>query len=512
MNEIFGVSRTDEVLINVGIAETRVALMRQGKLEELVLERLPEREEGRAGHSVIGNIYLGQVQRVLPGMQAAFVEVGLERCGFLGAREAACLAELTIMRGDAPPPISACVTEGESILVQAVKDPIGDKGARLSANVTLPGRLLVLVPYQQGVAMSRRVQEGEERDRLQALVENLTARVAQEDSVAADAGYIVRTAAVGASEQDIEDDIRRLTGEWSAILDTQKRAHPPAIVYADLDPVTRSLRDHVKGDVRRVLIDQPKAFARAKDYCAGTMPEMVDRLELYNGPGELFESMGVEAEIESLFGPRVALASGGWITIETTEALTAVDVNSGSYTAATGLEETSLRTNLDACDAVARQLRLRGIGGLIIIDFIHLNEPANIDKVVTRLAENFRYDPVPTQMTGMSEFGVVQVTRKRVREPLSRLLTEDCDACSGHGRMKSRSTVANEILRRLEYMAASHPGQVLYVHAAAPVVAWLETRRQSILTHVRERIAADIKLRVGEGLPLDRYEIVAGHA
>ena len=512
MEEIFGVPRTEEVLINVGIAETRVALMRGGKIEELILERLPEREEGRAGHSIIGNIYLGQVQRVLPGMQAAFVEVGLERAGFLGAREAACLAELATMRGDSPPPISACVREGETILVQAVKDPIGDKGARLSANVTLPGRLLVLVPYQQGVAMSRRVQEDEERDRLQILVEEITKRVAAEDPVAANAGYIVRTAAIGMSARDIEDDIRRLTSEWRAILDCQKRATPPAIVYADLDPVTRSLRDHVKGDTRRVLIDEPQAFARAKDYCGLTMPEMAERLELFNGPGELFEAFGVEEDIEAMLEPRVSLPSGGWITIETTEALTAVDINSGSFTAATGLEETSVRTNMEAVDVIARQLRLRGIGGLIIIDFIHMGEAANIEKVLGRLAQNFERDPVPTQMTGMSEFGVVQITRKRVREPLGRLLSENCNACTGKGRMKSRATVANEVLRRLERVAAENPGQILYVHANPAVVGWLEARRQSIMARADVRIRAAVKLRVNEQFPTDRYEIVAGHA
>jgi ribonuclease G len=481
-----------EVLINVGPAETRVALIERERLSELFMERTVQPGEaaraGRHGHRLLGNIMLGRVQRVLPGMQAAFVDLGLEKAGFLAAREARCLSDLPSFMDQ--PCITKCVREGESVVVQVIKDPIGDKGARLSANVTIPGRLVVLVPNQSGVALSRRIEDEAERKRLTELMTDVATN---DPRAAAGAGYIVRTAALSASRDDIASDIARLGDEWRTIQARRNMAKVPATIYADLDPVERTMRDGVDDETTRVLIDDAEAVAQARAYVARTMPEAQDKIQLFNGPGELFDLYNIEAEIEALLGPRVRLPSGGWITFETTEALTSVDVNSGSYTEATGLEQTSLKTNMEAAAEIGRQLRLRGIGGLIVIDFIHLSEPENIAQVLTVLADSVAKDRTPTQILPMSEFGLVEMTRKRVREPLSKLLSERCDPCSGHGRVKTVVTVAGEVLRRIAREAKARPGTKLVAYAAPEIVRWIEAQGEDLKNALRRYAAAGIR-------------------
>lgn len=503
---------SEEVLINVGPGETRVAIVEDGRPVELFLERTMEDDlkakTGRAGHSLIGNIFLGRVQRVLPGMQAAFVEVGLERAGFLGAREARCLCELTGLDEGTLPPISACVQEGQSILVQAVKDPIGDKGARLSANVTIPGRLLVLVPNQSGVALSRRIEDEAERERLTALVEEMVERFNPMGVTGEPAGFIVRTAAIGATSEDIAADARQLAEEWRKVRETERKSVAPCVVFHDLDPVSKTLRDCVSADTARVLIDCADAFGEAQRYCRRAMPEMLDRVQLFNGPGDLFALYDVDGEIEAALEPRAELPSGGWITVETTEALTAIDVNSGRYTAATGLEETSVKINLEAVHEIVYQLRLRGTGGLIVIDFIHLNDPANIQKVIDALNEGFAKDRVPTQISGMSEFGLVEMTRKRVREPLDKLLTEPAYP-NGRPRRKTCATVANDLLRKIAREAQAAPGRPLVARASAEVVDWLERGNPYLVDRLRRRIASEVQL-VGEpAFPREKIDVGA---
>lgn len=506
---------SEEVLINVGPGETRVAVVENGRPVELILERTMEDDlkakTGRAGHSLLGNIFLGRVQRVLPGMQAAFVEVGLERAGFLGAREARCLCELTHLDEHVLPPISACVTEGQTILVQAVKDPIGDKGARLSANVTLPGRLLVLVPNQSGVALSRRIEDEAERERLTALVEEMVARFGSMGVTGEPAGFIVRTAAIGATVEDIAADARALAEEWRKVRDTEKRSTAPSVVFHDLDPVAKTMRDYVSTDTSRVLIDNADAFGEAQRYCRRAMPELLDRVQLYNGPGPLFSLYEIDGEIESALEPRVELKSGGWITIETTEALTAIDVNSGRYTASTGLEDTSISINLEAVAEIIYQLRLRGTGGLIVIDFIHMNDPENNAKVIEALNVGFAHDRVPTQISGMSEFGLVEMTRKRVREPLNKLLTEPAYP-AGRPRRKTCATVANDLMRKVVAEAAATPGRALTARAAPDVIDWLERGNAYLLERLRARIAGELTLVSEPGFPRDRIDVGAVRA
>jgi ribonuclease G len=486
-----------EVLINAGAGEIRVAVVEDGRLQDLMLERTIGLDEGpkkkgcgRSGHSIIGNIVLGRVQRVLPGMQAAFVDVGLERAGFLGAREARCLADLPGFDEERTPKIGECVHEGEEILVQVVKDPIGDKGARLSANVTIPGRLAVLVPNTPGVALSRRIEEGGERERMLELGNAMIAEGG--DRLVPGAGYILRTAASEATLQDLKEDAERLAEAWRPVLARRQSAKAPATLYHDLDPVERTMRDTVRSHTSRIVIDDAQAVEAARAYCRRAMPEAEGKIEFFNGPGALFDAFGIEEEIARLTVPKVPLPSGGWITIEGTEALTAVDVNSGSFTASTGLEETSLKVNLEAADEIGRQVRLRGIGGLIVVDFIHLSEAANIERVLDTLAESLSKDHTPTQISPMSEFGLVEITRKRVRDPLVKLMSECCRTCSGSGRKRTREAVALDVIRGVERAAVAAPGKAILVRASEEVVRWLEDHGEEVRTALARRGAARV--------------------
>ena len=502
-----------EVLINAGAGEIRVAIVEDGRLQELFLERIiglddtptKKRGEGRHGHSLIGNIILGRVQRVLPGMQAAFVDVGLDRAGFLGAREARCLADLPGFDDERAPKISDCVREGEEVVVQVVKDPIGEKGARLSANVTIPGRLLVMVPNQAGIALSRRIEDEDERARLATLAESMVAEA--NGALVPGAGFILRSAAIGADIGDLREDAERLAEAWRPVMARRQSARAPAALYNDLDPIERTMRDEVDAQTGHVLIDDEQSYQSALAYCRRAMPEAEEKIELYKGPGMLFDLYDLEDEIERLVSPRVPLPSGGWITIEGTEALTAIDVNSGSYTAATGLEETSLHINLEAADEIGRQLRLRGIGGLIVIDFIHLNEPANIERVLDVLATSLAKDRTPTQISPMSEFGLVEITRKRIRDPLVKLMTECCRSCDASGRVRTRESVALEVIRRVEREAVASPGKAITVRAAPDVVRWLEAHGEDVRPALARRGAPRVSFEAREEFAREGFDV-----
>jgi ribonuclease G len=508
-----------EILINAGAGEIRTAVIEDGRLQELFIDRTlglgdetARRRGGLSGQSLIGNIILGRVQRVLPGMQAAFVDIGLDRAGFLGAREARCLADIPgfewsntlraattrsadpVVQVRTPaqngaderaPRIGDCVREGDEVVVQVVKDPIGEKGARLSANVTVPGRLLVLVPNQQGMALSRRIDDETERTRLISLCEQMLAE--DQGRLAGGAGYIVRSAAIGAELADLREDAERLADAWMPVAEKRSRARAPALLHRDLDPIERIMRDEVDAATARVVVDDAEAAAAARAYCRRAMPEAEETLELFEGPGLLFDSHGLEDEIERLLHTRVPLASGGWITIEGTEALTAIDVNSGSFTESTGLEETSLRVNLEAAEEIGRQLRLRGIGGLIVVDFIHVSDAANVERLLDALAQSLAHDRTPTQISPMSEFGLVEITRKRTRDPLARMMTESCRACRGRGRTRSCESVAMEILRAAEREARNVPGRPVHIRAAPEVIYWLNSQGDELHTALARR-------------------------
>ena len=522
-----------EILINAGVGELRVAIVEDGRLQELQFERSTGTNDGttrRRGnaHSLIGNIVLGRVQRVLPGMQAAFVDIGLDRAGFLGAREAKCLAELAGMelfaRGAAvqshlsavegfageerAPRIGDCVHEGEDIVVQVIKDPIGEKGARLSANVSMPGRLLVLIPNHKGIALSRRIEDEPERERLTRLCEEML--VEGNGRLANGAGYIVRSAAVGTELRELREDAERLAEAWATVKARRSALAAPALLHHELEPIERVMRDEVDAETVRVIIDDASALAAARAYCRRAMPEADNRLELFQGPGLIFDLYDVEAEIELLAATRVPLQSGGWITIECTEALTAIDVNSGSYIEAGGLEETSLRVNLEAAEEIGRQLRLRGIGGLIVIDFIHVSEAANAATLMAALEESLARDRTPAQILPMSEFGLVEVTRKRVRDPVMRMMSECCRPCRGRGRVRSSESVVFDIFRRIEREGQHAPGRPMTVRASPEIVHWYQSHEPELRDAILRRGLPRFSFEARSEYAREGFDVAAG--
>lgn len=491
-----------EILINVGVGEVRVAVVENGKLQALSSTRMLGGEEASGG-SLIGDIVLGRVVRVLPAVQAAFVEIGRERAGFLGVREARCLAEDPA----AETPISQVLREGDTVLVQIIKDPIGEKGARLTANISVPGRLCVYTPFQEGVGVSRRIEDTVERERLLALVEPL---FAPQETLGAGTkgaefkgGCILRTAAFGVGAEELHEDLLRLQEEWGEISAARKRAKIPSTLRRDLGPVERALRDIVHDDTVRIVIDDMAAAEQARAYCREAMPGMEDRIASFAGPGALFADL--EADIDGLVHPRVPLACGGWITVEGTEALTAIDVNSGSFTHATALEDTGLAVNLEAADEIGRQLRLRGIGGLIVIDFIHMKEPVNIERVLTQLTCSLARDGVPVSIGPVTQFGLVEITRKRVREALVAQWSEDCPSCSGLGLLRRPQVVAMDVLRRIEETGRAAPDKAIAVRAAPEVVNWLLAQKAG--EALARRGIARLEFAAEPGWPRERFEV-----
>ena len=476
----------DEVFIDVGLGETRVAMVAAGQLQEVTVDR-PDRR------NLVGNIYLGRVQRVVRAMQAAFVDIGLERSGFLSARDAICLVDSASAQNgeewsrDNLPPIERCVREGDSILVQLIKNPLGEKGARLSAGVTLPGRCLVHTPNQEGVGVSRRIEDSEEREQMVEVGAELAARYS--------GGFIMRTVARDADMAELDNEAERLSCQWQTVLERRAQSAAPACIMRDLDTVSRTLRDNVDRNVKRIVLNNAEGFAAAKRYCSWLIPEKVDNIELHNGREQLFDRYDIEEQIAGTASSRAELKSGGWITIEATEALTAIDVNSGRFTQSTSLEATSLHTNLEAAVEVARQLRLRGIGGLIVVDFIHLAEEDHIAQLLEVFSGALAQDSAPTQMSGMSEFGLVELTRKRTREPLNRLLSEACAPCDGQGRIPTVETAGFEVLRRAVHEAKLRRGSVMLIEVPSELANWFEGEACDLVVDLEQAIAMTVQIR-----------------
>ena len=476
---------TSEVLINAGYLETRIALVEDGRLVDLIIE-----QNRRQGY--VGNIFVGRAERVVASVGAAFVELGLERAGFLPASEARHFDGPPV--GDEAPGISALVDEGQAVIVQVQKDAIGDKDAFLTSDLTLPGRYLVFGPRRSGVAVSARIGDEAERRRL----------IEATAEIEGGGGFIVRTAAEGAAAEDLAADATELRDRWD---DIQARAQafdarPPLLLHGDLDPVSKALRDRLGPEIETVLIDDSQAYAEAKRYAQAVMPDLAERLQRFAG-GDVFAHHDVAEQILAALEPHVELPSGGHICIETTEALTAVDVNSGRHTSRRQQAETALECNLEAARAVALQIRLRGIGGIIVIDFIHLDEREHRNQVVATLEEAFATDPSPVRIGRMMEFGLVALTRRRSRETLVGRLSDACEHCEGAGRLPSVESVAAEVLRQAEREAPSRPGGTLAL-TVAPDVAALLWHEDVDLEAFGRRVGRQVE--VYEDPELARYE------
>jgi ribonuclease G len=484
-----------EILINAGIHEARAAVVEGGIVQEVFLER-----DSRRG--LISNIYKGRISRVLPGMQAAFIEIGLERTAFLHASDIVD-GNQSAGEGEASRTenIRALVAEGDEILVQVVKDPLGTKGARLTTYITLPSRYLVYMPQGKGVGVSARVENEAERERLRTVVQGFT--LPEEN-----AGFIVRTAAEDATPEALQSDMIYLRKLWEFIRQKGLRTAPGQLVHADLPLHLRVLRDLLRPDVERVLIDHAGAHHEMLEFAATFTPDAVPRIELHADPRPVFELHHVEEEIQKALDRKVPLKSGGYLIIDQTEAMTTIDVNTGAFVGHRNLEETIFRTNLEASVAIARQLRLRNLGGIIIIDFIDMEESEHRRQVIQALERALSTDHVKTNISSVSPLGLVEMTRKRTRESLEHVLCRACPTCEGRGFVKTVETVCYEVFREVLRQARQFECQQLMVLAHQDVIERLLDEESAAVGELELATGKPIRLQTEALYAVDHYDVV----
>jgi len=476
---------SEEVLINVTPQETRVAITGAGVVQELLIERA-------ASRGLVGNIYVGRVARVLPGMQSAFVEIGLERAAFLHVGD-------IWNRGEQP--IERILAEGQPVLAQVLKDPIGTKGARLSTQVSLAGRLLVYLPGDPHIGISQKI--GDENGRA-ALRERLRELLPADEK----GGFIVRTLAESASEQELRADIAYLRQLWSAIRERSLGAQPPLCLYQDLSLAQRVLRDMVSADTARVMIDSRENHQKLAAFSEKYMPQVRERLEHYTGERPLFDLYNIETEIEKALSRRVELKSGGTLVIDQTEAMTTIDVNTGGFVGSRNFDDTVFKTNLEAAQAIARQLRLRNLGGIIIIDFIDMESVEHRNAVLEELRRGLARDRTRVTLNGFTALGLVEMTRKRTRESLAHVLCEPCPTCSGRGEVRTAHTVCYDILREILREARAFNAREYRVIAAQPVIDLFLEDESNSLAMLSDFIGKPISVQVESSYGQEQFDIV----
>ena len=480
-----------EFLINCTPQETRVAVVEQGVVQELHVERLAHR-------GLVGNIYRGRIVRVLPGMQSAFVDVGLERTAFLHITDL-WQAE---RHPESPPRIERLLAEGEEITVQVLKDPIGSKGARLTTQISLAGRYLVYLPQENHIGISQKIEGESERETLR---ERLTALLPPEES----GGYIVRTNAENATDEQLAADIAYLRRLWADIQGEALRRRAPSLIHEDLDLALRVLRDFVDGEAARIRVDSRENAQRLLAFAETYTPQVAPLIEHYRGDRPLFELYNVEEEIEKALSRRVDLKSGGYLIFDQTEALTTIDVNTGAFVGARNFDETILKTNLEAAQAIARQLRLRNLGGIILVDFIDMTNPEHRERVLEEFKKALSLDHTKITVSGFTQLGLVEMTRKRTRESLMQQLCEPCPMCEGRGFVKSAETVCFAILREILREARQFADAKEFRILAAPAVVDLFLEEQSqALAMLSDFIGKEISLRSDTCYTQEQYDIV----
>jgi len=480
-----------EILINFTPMETRVALVENGVLQEVAVERSQRR-------GLVGNIYKGKVVRVLPGMQAAFVDMGLEKAGFLHADD--------IRQGqeEGRQDIRQLVREGQKIVVQVIKDPIGSKGARLTAQLSVSSRYLVYMPDVNHIGISQRIDSEEERNRLrEALINALGGESEQSGK-----GYILRTATEGASVDDLRGDVDFLDRMWQLIKDKLERVKDVGCIYEDLPLALRTLRDIVRPGVERIRVDSRELYGQMVDFAQAVTPEMLTLLEHYPGERPLFYLYNVEDEINRALQREVPLKSGGYLVIDQTEAMTTVDVNTGGYVGHHNLEETIFKTNLEAATVIARQLRLRNLGGIIILDFIDMGDKEHQRQVMRTLEKALERDRAKTGITTVSELGLIEMTRKRTSESLGQMLSEPCPECEGRGRIKSAETICYDIMREILREARAFECDKLLVLASQVVIDRLLDEDSANVADLEEFIGRPIEFRVESLYSQEHYDII----
>lgn len=484
---------TEDILINVTPFETRVALVCQGSVQELHLER-------NISLGQVGSIRLGKVARVLPGMQSAFIDIGLERAAFIhiaDVRE----NRLERLAGTTPTPIEKLLFEGQTIMVQVIKDPIGTKGARLSTQISLAGRLLVYLPHDPHIGVSQRIESEQERQALRDRVQSLM----PEDCKG---GFIVRTQAEDASDEALRTDIEYLMRLWQNIQANAKSAGVPALLYQDLTLPERVLRDMVGSRTNRLLVDSAEVATQMRLWADIYTPEASAKIKHYEGERALFDLANVEEELKRALSRRVDLNSGGYLIIDQTEALTTIDVNTGGFVGGRNFDDTIFRNNLEAAHAIARQLRLRNLGGIIVIDFIDMHEEEHQSAVLDALKQALAQDRTRTTVSEFSALGLVEMTRKRTRDALAHHLCESCPTCQSRGQILTARSVCYEILREIMREARQfNPREYRILASQAVIDLFLEEESQH-LAQLSDHIGKPISLEVSTNCTQEQYDIV----
>jgi ribonuclease G len=484
---------SEEILINVTPQETRVAVVENGVLQEVHIERARAR-------GIVGNIYKGKVTRILPGMQAAFVDIGMDRAAFLHASDVRSAARVASEASPAPG-ISELLHDGQEVVVQVAKDPLGTKGARVTTHITLAARYLVYMPYSKHIGVSQKIEDDAERERLRAML--MAALEGSEDG-----GYILRTVAGTVSEDELSTDLRYLRRLWKVVQESMQSGSPCTLLHEDLPLALRAMRDLVRENVEKVRIDSRETFLKARDFAINFIPEVAGRIEVYPGERPIFDLYAVEDEIKKALERKVLLKSGGYLVIDQTEAMTTVDVNTGAYVGRKNQEETLFKTNLEATQIVARQLRLRNLGGIIIVDFIDMTEPEHRRLVLRALEKALSRDRSKVYVTEMSPLGLVEITRKRTRESLEHVLCEPCPACKGRGVMKTPQTVCYEIFREILREARQFGAEKYLVIAAQAVIDQLLDEESPGLLKLQEFIGRPVHLQVDGQYSQEQFDVI----
>ncbi len=480
----------DEILINVTPQETRVAVMQQGIVQQLHIER--------GSHlGIVSNVYVGRVKRVLPGMQSAFIDIGLERSAFLHVAD---IWE-NHNNSDAAKPIEKMLYEGQSLLVQVIKDSIGSKGARLSTQISIAGRLLVFLPQESHIGVSQRIENEAERELLRTKLQQLL----PENS---SGGYIIRTMAETATDKEFLADMEYLNKLWIKLQEQAKISSAPFLLYQELNISLCVLRDFVNEGTTRILVDSSETYQRMAAFAQDYISSAVSRLEHYVGERPLFELYGVEDEIERALSRRVNLKSGGYIIIDQTEALTTVDVNTGGFVGSRNFDDTIFKTNLDAAQVIARQLRLRNLGGIIICDFIDMNNQEHRDAVLEEFKKSLANDHTRITVNGFSALGLVEMTRKRTRESLAHILCESCPTCKGRGEVKTAQTICYEIVREITREARQFNAREYRILASQLVIDLFLDEESQSLAQLSDLIGKPVSLQVESLYSQEQYDII----
>ena len=491
-----------DILINWSPQETRVAVVESGAVQELHVERALER-------GLVGNVYLGKVSRVLPGMQSAFIDIGLERAAFLHVADlmssvAARHSEVAGTAASSQLPIEKQVFEGQSLMVQVIKDPIGTKGARLSTQISIAGRLLVFLPQDQHIGVSQKIPH-EQRENLRQRLQTLASVDAPNGQTG---GFILRTNGEDANDDALGEDIAYLRKTWQRIREASLRLPPTSLLHQDLNLLQRVLRDLIVEETQSIRIDSSEQFNQLQTFGQEFMPAATQKLQLYKGERPIFDLFNIDEEVTKALGKRVDLKSGGYLIIDQTEALTTVDVNTGGYVGARNFDDTIFKTNLEAAGAIARQLRLRNLGGIIIADFIDMVREDHQDAVLSEFRKQLTRDRVKIIVSGFSALGLVEMTRKRTRESLAQMLCEPCVVCQGKGSVKTTRTVAYDILREILREARQFNPREFRIVASPGVIDMLLDEESQHLAELSDIIGKPISLQSEPAMAQEQYDIV----